>query len=145
MNLARTFRSPIAWMLLCFILFNGLACSIGHGQMLAAFSSAPPVMACGDHQDASAPMDMSTMGDHALLMKLAMSDCAFAATLALPSIFLIQQRTSLCRPAEQGIVQQFGDREYCLAERWEPKRHGNGYVLDPQALALQDRIAQSLK
>ncbi|MGO3562027.1 DUF2946 family protein [Pseudomonas helleri] len=89
MNLARTFRSPIAWMLLCFILFNGLACSIGHGQMLAAFSSAPPVMACGDHQDASAPMDMSTMGDHALLMKLAMSDCAFAATLALPSIFLI--------------------------------------------------------
>jgi hypothetical protein len=76
-------------MLLCFILFNGLACSIGHGQMLEAFSRSPSVMACGDHQTTSASMDMSVMSDHALVMKLAMSDCAFAATLALPLIFLI--------------------------------------------------------
>ncbi|MGA8134178.1 MAG: hypothetical protein WCA48_08510 [Pseudomonas gingeri] len=59
--------------------------------MLEAFSCAPPAMECGDHQGVSAAMDMSTMGDHLLIMKLAMSDCAFAATLALSLIFFIAQ------------------------------------------------------
>ncbi|RBJ86105.1 DUF2946 domain-containing protein [Pseudomonas sp. MWU12-2534b] len=34
MNLTRSDRSLVAWMLYCCVLFNVFACSIGHGQML---------------------------------------------------------------------------------------------------------------
>jgi hypothetical protein len=114
MNFARTHRSLIAWMLCSFILFSGLACSLGHGQMLKAFSAADPAMDCGDQHggdqhnaddmDMSAldmsmssampemnmpGMDMAGMGEHALIMKMSMSDCAFAGTLVLSLLFFI--------------------------------------------------------
>ncbi|HEY0288087.1 MAG TPA: hypothetical protein VGC62_13910 [Pseudomonas sp.] len=46
-------------------------------------------MDCGDNPEASAAMDMSGKSDHSLIMKLSMSDCAFAGTLALSLIFFI--------------------------------------------------------
>lgn len=47
MNLFRTHCSPIAWILYAAILFNSLACSIGHGQMMAAFTG--NAVASGSH------------------------------------------------------------------------------------------------
>jgi hypothetical protein len=92
MRFVRTHQSLIAWMLYGFILFNGLACSISHGQMLGAFSRVVPSDICGLHHGAQTQMDMGNMpamGDHALLMKLSMDNCAFAGTLALSMIFFI--------------------------------------------------------
>ncbi|MFS2159051.1 DUF2946 domain-containing protein [Pseudomonas sp. Pseusp122] len=108
MNFARTHRSLLAWMLCSFILFSGLACGLGHGQMLKAFSAADPAMDCGDQHGADgmdmSAMDMSTMampkmampgmdmakmGEHALIMKMSMTDCAFAGTLTLSLLFFI--------------------------------------------------------
>ncbi|MFV1944078.1 DUF2946 family protein [Pseudomonas luteola] len=91
MKYVRTHRSLIAWMLYAFILFNGLACSIGHGQMLGELlnTSGLNVMDCSGHNDSSANTDMSDAGDHGLLMKLSMSDCAFAGTLALSIVFFL--------------------------------------------------------
>jgi hypothetical protein len=100
MKFARTHQSLIAWMLYGFILFNGLACSISHGQMLGAFSRAVESDICGPRHTAGMKMDAkmspgmdmsdkSSMADHALLMKLSMDNCAFAGTLALSMIFFI--------------------------------------------------------
>ncbi|WP_062383805.1 hypothetical protein [Pseudomonas abietaniphila] len=88
MNFVRTHRSIIAWMLYGFILFNGIVCSVGHGQMVDAFSGATQAMNCGD-QGALILSDLSKMGDHALIMKLSMSDCAFAGIAFLSLMFFI--------------------------------------------------------
>ena len=101
MNFFRTHRAPIAWMLYAFILFNGLACAIGHGQMMGKFS-APPA-APESHQHHGSAMMMS---EHAMDMgsakaadhsKMAMpgslqslfGDCSFAGTLTLAMIFFV--------------------------------------------------------
>ncbi|WP_285425409.1 DUF2946 family protein [Pseudomonas sp. efr-133-TYG-103a] len=98
MKFVRTHQSLIAWMLYGAILFSGLVCSLSHGQMLRAFNqfsaqnSADEV--CSEHPGMSAVagdtrMDMAQMGDHAQLMKLSMTDCAFAGTLALSLVFFV--------------------------------------------------------
>lgn len=95
MNVVRTHRSLIAWMLCSVILFSGLVCSLGHAQMLATFSGAEPAMDMThmDHMDMSAmemsKMDMPAPSEHGLIMKMAMTDCAFAGTLTLALIFFI--------------------------------------------------------
>ncbi|HEY0286730.1 MAG TPA: DUF2946 family protein [Pseudomonas sp.] len=95
MKFVRTHQSLIAWMLYGFILFNGLACSISHGQMLGAFANVVQSPVCGQHHEPEVNVGMGMgmgvdgMGDHAGLMKLAMDNCAFASTLALSMIFFI--------------------------------------------------------
>jgi hypothetical protein len=97
MKFVRTHRSLIAWMLCCVILFSGLVCSLGHGQMLGAFSAADPAMdmdmAHMDDMDMSKmempKMDMPSPSEHGLIMKMSMTDCAFAGTLTLALIFFI--------------------------------------------------------
>ncbi len=89
MTFARTHQSLIAWMLYGFILFSALACSISHGQMLGAFNQLNDAATCGEHHAASGNSGMSDMSEHARVMKLAMTDCAFAGTLALSLVFFI--------------------------------------------------------
>lgn len=89
MKFARTRQSLIAWMLYGFILFSGLVCSLSHGQMLRAFNQFNEPVACSDHHRMSSQIDMAQMGDHAQLMKLSMSDCVFASTLALSLVLFI--------------------------------------------------------
>lgn len=103
MNFFRSHRSPIAWMLYAFILFNGLACAIGHGQMMGAFSAKPVVaephhehhggasMSAAHHAMA---MDMSAVQvDKNMAMPGSMQslfgDCSFAGTLTLAMIFFV--------------------------------------------------------
>ncbi len=89
MKFVRTHQSLIAWMLYGFILFSGLVCSLSHGQMLRAFNEISAGVDCSERHDLSGQMDMAQMGDHAQLMKLSMTDCAFAGTLALCIVFFI--------------------------------------------------------
>jgi len=89
MKLVRTHQSLIAWMLYGAILFTGLVCSTSHGQMLRAFNQAGPSADCSADHGMSGQMDMAQMGDHAQLMKLSMTDCAFAGSLALALVFYI--------------------------------------------------------
>ncbi|MFK3795864.1 MULTISPECIES: DUF2946 family protein [unclassified Pseudomonas] len=89
MKFVRTHQSLIAWMLYGFILFSGLVCSLSHGQMLRAFNQMAPGVACSEHHDLAGHPDMAQMSDHAQLMKLSMTDCAFAGTLALALVFFI--------------------------------------------------------
>ncbi len=88
MNFVRTHRSLIAWMLYGFVLFNGVACGFGHGQMLSALSSASASAndICGDAGDSSPAMDKST---HAQVMQWVAFDCAFAGKLTLALLFFI--------------------------------------------------------
>jgi ascorbate-specific PTS system EIIC-type component UlaA len=102
MNFFRTHRSPIAWMLYAFILFNGLACAIGHGQMMGAFSAKAAAPSHHEHHggssmsgmdhdmSAEAPMDMS--GKNMAMpgsMQSLFGDCSFAGTLTLAMIFFV--------------------------------------------------------
>jgi hypothetical protein len=94
MKFVRTHQSLIAWMLYGAILFSGLVCSVSHGQMLRAFNHLGDPAVCSEHPGMSgqmdmAPMDMAQLGDHAQLMKLSMTDCAFAGALALSLVFFI--------------------------------------------------------
>jgi len=86
MNFVRTHRSLIAWMLYGFVLFNGVACGFGHGQMLSAISSVSADDICGDVGASSPSVDK---GSHALVMQLATFDCAFAGKLTLALLFFI--------------------------------------------------------
>lgn len=94
MKFVRTHQSLIAWMLYGIVLFTGLVCSLSHGQMLRAFNELSAGVECGEHAERSehtvmAQMDMAQMGEHAQLMKLSMTDCAFAGTVALSLVFFI--------------------------------------------------------
>lgn len=95
MKFVRTHHSLIAWMLYGAILFSGLVCSMSHGQMLRAFNQASASAECSaEHgmsgmSGMSGKMDMAQMGDHAQLMKLSMTDCAFAGSLTLALVFFI--------------------------------------------------------
>ncbi len=76
-------------MLYGFILFSGLVCSLSHGQMLRAFNPIHPAVDCSVQHDPSGQPDMAQMGGHAPLMKLFMTDCAFAGSLTLALVFFI--------------------------------------------------------
>ena len=91
MMFARRHRSLIAWMLFAFILFNGLACSICHGQMLGAFSMTPANIDCGMSHGAPHEMKgMSKISDLSPTSMKAMDDtCSFAASVAQALIFFI--------------------------------------------------------
>ncbi len=102
MNFFRTRRAPIAWMLYAFILFNGLACAIGHGQMMGRFS-APAAAPESQHQHHGSAammsghtMEMSTANaaDHSRMampgsLQSLFGDCSFAGTLTLAMIFFV--------------------------------------------------------
>ncbi|SEP63940.1 hypothetical protein SAMN03159444_00286 [Pseudomonas sp. NFACC02] len=89
MKFVRTHQSLIAWMLYGIVLFSGLVCSLSHGQMLRAFNQLSANVHCSEHQERSGHMDMTQMGEHAQLMKLSMTDCAFAGAVALSLVFFI--------------------------------------------------------
>jgi hypothetical protein len=89
MKFVRTHQSLIAWMLYGIVLFSGLVCSLSHGQMLRAFNQMSAGVECSEHPERSGHLDMAQMGDHAQLMKLSMTDCAFAGTVALSLVFFI--------------------------------------------------------
>lgn len=98
MKLTRSHRSLIAWLLAGLVLFSGLACALGHGQMMGAVSRAPQSMSHGehghmamaghDHHGHMAGHEMPPGDLHAMVMKLAMTDCAFAGTLVLAVLAL---------------------------------------------------------
>jgi hypothetical protein len=89
MKFVRTHQSLIAWILYGLVLFTGLVCSLSHGQMLRAFNQLSAGVDCSEHHERSGHMDMAQMGDHAQLMKLSMTDCAFAGTVAVSLVFFI--------------------------------------------------------
>jgi hypothetical protein len=104
MKSVRTHRSPVAWLLYALILFSGLACSIGHGQMLGSMMSGaaggpgmntmqdpatqPPDLHAGMHMDTStaAPADRAHPGGS---MSMMFGDCTFAGTVTLALSFFL--------------------------------------------------------
>ncbi|MEE4681120.1 DUF2946 domain-containing protein [Pseudomonas alliivorans] len=108
MNFVRTHRLLIAWMLYGFVLFNGVACGFGHGQMLSAISSISADDICGDTGAVSPSMDK---GSHALVMQLAAFDCAFAGKLTVALLFFIglgwlARTLNVRRRLPQGLLHQ---------------------------------------
>ena len=100
MNFFRTHCSPIAWILYAVVLFNGLACSIGHGQMMAAFAGTAVASVShadhgmsdmhGGHHTMHMSMDGSSKKtDMSGGMKAQSGDCSFAGTLTLAMIFFV--------------------------------------------------------
>lgn len=116
MNFFRHHRLALAWMLFAFILFNGLACSVGHGLMLGrdngvAASGADKAHAHGHMQMSMAmdmPMPMADHGGHKDVhdsLKEMFGDCAFAGVLTLALVFFVafgwltrQQRSAFLLP-----------------------------------------------
>jgi hypothetical protein len=82
MNFARTCRHPVAWILLGFVLLNGLLCSAGHGRMLA-FEQASTLLAanttdvCGEHSSHGGAEPAGGL-THDRVMQLVMFECLFA-------------------------------------------------------------------
>ncbi|MDH0747114.1 hypothetical protein N5D61_12245 [Pseudomonas sp. GD03842] len=89
MKFVRTHQPLIAWILYGFILFSGMVCSLSHGQMLRAFNQLPPGVDCSEHHAVAGQSDLASIGEHAQLMKLSMTDCAFAGTVALAVVFFL--------------------------------------------------------
>jgi hypothetical protein len=100
MNFFRTHCATIAWILYAVVLFNGLACSMGHGQMLDAFVSKQVVPASHEGHSMSAMhgghhqmhMAMDTSSKKTALpgsMNMQSGDCSFAGTLTLAMIFFV--------------------------------------------------------
>lgn len=100
MNFSRHHRLPLAWMLFAFILFNGLACSIGHGLMLgrdngvAASGAGKAAAHAHDKMQMSMdmPMPMADPSGHKDVhdsLKGMFGDCAFAGVLTLALMFFV--------------------------------------------------------
>lgn len=97
MKFVRSHRSLIAWMLYAFILFNGLACSFGHGQMISSLFDPSTPGAAHDHHAAmgdgmSMDMDMSASSgkmDMNASMAGMFGDCSFAGSLTLAMVFFV--------------------------------------------------------
>lgn len=108
MNFFRTDCSPIAWILLAVVLFNGIACSLGHVALMHGFAAS--LSAEIDHASQHTAHEMSDMpAAHAHMhhlklsplkqspgamdmsggMKMESSDCAFAGTLTLAILFFV--------------------------------------------------------
>lgn len=100
MNSLRAHRLPIVWMLFAFVLFNGLACSIGHGLMMGMDGApepgtprneaAPAVHAHADMQmDMAMPMqaamDTGAKSSHDSLKSM-FGACTFAGILAMAMV-----------------------------------------------------------
>lgn len=100
MNFFRIQCSPIAWLLCAAVLFNGLACSVGHGQMMASFADNAVASVShvghemsdmhGGHHNMHMSMDdsskkMNTSGS----MKMQSQECSFAGTLTLAMFFFV--------------------------------------------------------
>lgn len=75
-------------MLAALVLLSALACSIGHGRMLAAWQPVPVSEICGDTALTSAALPAPAKAAHhvlhdahGLIMQLAQFDCAFAGKL----------------------------------------------------------------
>ncbi|MFF7710862.1 DUF2946 family protein [Pseudomonas sp. NPDC007930] len=83
---ARGFRAHVAWVLFALVLLNGLACSFGHGLMMAGPpAKAPMKMPAGMHMDhgqamadLQKPMPMPMQG-----MQNPFEHCFFASTVPL--------------------------------------------------------------
>ena len=77
MNFVRACRPPVAWILLGFVLLNGLLCSAGHGRMLAFERPAALLAAstdvCGEHSSHGGAEPA-----RALAHELVMFECLFA-------------------------------------------------------------------
>jgi hypothetical protein len=102
MKFVRSHRSLIAWMLYAFILFNGLACSFGHGQMISSlFEPSTPGAAhdhhaamSGSHAGMSMDMDMDMSASSGKMdmnanMAGMFGDCSFAGSLTLAMVFFV--------------------------------------------------------
>lgn len=76
---ARYFRARVAWLLFALVLLNGLACSFGHGQMMAGHATAP---AMGMHHEghglAGKPVPPPMQG-----MSNPFENCFFAGSVPL--------------------------------------------------------------
>ena len=106
MNLSRSNRSLLAWVLYFSVLFSALACAVSHGQMTGLQLSGMDGGYCG--LDASGSMDMSG-GDSGVPMPLMGSVCPLCSTfvaLALAAFFgllglLPRQRPAAPRPSAE--------------------------------------------
>ncbi|WP_341521430.1 DUF2946 family protein [Pseudomonas sp. G.S.17] len=135
MNFFRPPRFSVAWILYAVVLFNGLACSIGHGQMMAAFASDAVASAShggdgmsdmhGGHHEMHRPMPASTKKiDMSGSMNAQSGDCSFAGTLTLAMIFFVVL----------GWLIRTRSSRMILPDHWlsEPSRHSFP-GLNPQA------------
>ncbi|WNW10037.1 hypothetical protein RRX38_02350 [Pseudomonas sp. DTU_2021_1001937_2_SI_NGA_ILE_001] len=85
MKFVRAHHVSLARLLAGLILLGALACSVGHGQMLAALAPAATAEICGpdgatSHMHAGHGMGQ---GEHGVLMQLAQFDCAYASKLIM--------------------------------------------------------------
>jgi hypothetical protein len=112
MNLSRSDRSLLAWVLYFSILFSALACAVSHGQMTGLQLSGMDGGYCGLDASASgsAAMDMGSTGS-TMPMPFMGSGCPLCSTfaaLALAAFFgllglLPRLRPAIARPnAEPG-------------------------------------------
>lgn len=111
LSLLRAHRAPLAWMLLALILFNGLACSLGHGLMLKAFAPDAHSVEHGSHHDMSGHHAVDMTQDTSQDMKGGtpgmFETCAFAATLTMALVafialgWLLPHRPDRCSPPDR--------------------------------------------
>lgn len=94
MTKAATPFRVVAWLVLSLVLFGGLACSLGHGRLLAAYVLPAPVSQamssrpdCGDHRHME---NQAAISDHQPNSRVPLhihegadSTCVFAGTLLL--------------------------------------------------------------
>ena len=96
MNSLRSHRLPFAWMLFAFVLFNGLACSVGHGLMMGmagAPDSAPQAVDGRPAMQMQMDMPMAMPGaeghvqkDNHDSLKSMFGSCTFAGILAMAMV-----------------------------------------------------------
>ncbi len=106
MNLSRSNRSLLAWVLYFSVLFSALACAVSHGQMTGLQLSGMDGGYCG--LDASGSMDMGGV-DSGVPMPFMGSVCPLCSTfvaLALAAFFgllglLPRQRPATLRPSAE--------------------------------------------
>lgn len=122
MKFVRTHRPVVACLLAALVLLSALACSLGHGRMLAMLQPVPATEICGDSATLSALAQAPASAGHhllhdahGLLMQLALFDCAFAGKLSNALISFVAV----------GWLLRMMSRRLALHERltWPPSRH----------------------
>ncbi|MBP8184831.1 MAG: DUF2946 domain-containing protein [Pseudomonas sp.] len=96
MKLTRHHRSLLAWTLYACVLFNALACSIGHAQMLGLQLSGISGMTCAVG-DSSSLADNSAGGQSSLGSTFSCPLCA-SVTLSLALLFCLSWLLRPSRP-----------------------------------------------